>query len=82
VWALLICGAICVAAFIAARFAKPDRMSAEQVASEIEKFIEGRGATYDWDDFISVSLSDPFLDEIREKASATHELYPPPNGKG
>jgi hypothetical protein len=48
-----------------------------EVASYIENFLEGTGASWDWDDFISVRLSDPFLEEIRLLCAGLPELYPP-----
>ena len=57
-------------------------MSGDEVASAIDDFLGDRGGPYAWDEFISTPLSDPFLEEIRITAAATHERFPPPDGRG
>jgi hypothetical protein len=44
-----------------------DRTPAE-VADYIRDFIEGTGGDWDWDDFTSVTIKDPVLDSIRDRA--------------
>ncbi len=39
----------------------------EEVAQYIENFIDGRGGEWDWDDFTSVAIKDPYLDRIRRQ---------------
>ena len=82
VWILVAVGALLIGLAVAARTARPDVMTGEEVATEIEKFLARQGGRYDWDDFICVPLADAFLDQIRETASATHRDYPPLDGNG
>lgn len=42
--------------------------SPEEVAEFIRDFLEDLGGAWDWDDFISVTIKDPRLDEIRAEA--------------
>jgi hypothetical protein len=42
--------------------------SATEVASYLRNFIEGSGGEWDWDDFESVPIADPELNEIRREA--------------
>lgn len=44
--------------------------SALEVATYLRNFIEGRGGSWDWDDFISVPIGDPQLEDIRFRAAA------------
>ncbi len=37
----------------------------EEVAQCIEAFLEGRDGEWDWDDFTSVKIKDPYLDRVR-----------------
>lgn len=46
-------------------FKRPKKTSATQVALYLYEFIEGFGADWDWDDFISVPIADPQLESIR-----------------
>ena len=50
-------------------FERPVQLSAEEVATYIRDFIDGKGAGYDWDDFISIPIKDPRLEDIRQRAS-------------
>lgn len=40
------------------------------VAKFLRNFIAGTGGEWDWDDFTSVPISDPALDDIRREADA------------
>ena len=51
-------------------------MSKEEAAVEIEKFLEGKGGDWDWDDFITISQKDPYLDRVRIKCSSVFYDYP------
>ena len=53
------------------------KMSREQVLLEIEKFLSDRGGAYDWDDFTSIEIDDPRLDELRKFCADLPNLYPP-----
>ena len=52
-------------------------VTADQVAATIENFVEGRGAAWDWDDFLSLRIADPRLEAIRERCSGLPEEFPP-----
>ena len=58
-------------------------MSAElsigEVIWEIEKFLNGTGGAYDWDDFCTFPIPDHKLDEIRIECAELPEKYPPEN---
>ena len=53
---------------------KAERTSSE-VARYIQDFIDQAGGDWDWDDFTSIAISDPRLDEIRLRCSATHDEF-------
>ena len=40
----------------------------KEVAGYIEDFIEGWGGEWDWDDFTSIPIANPWLDAIRRDA--------------
>ena len=46
----------------------PAELSASDVARYLDNFLCDRGQPFDWDDFISIDLSDPTLDAIRQEA--------------
>jgi len=41
----------------------------EEVADIIEKFLDGSGGEWDWDDFTSITIKDAYLDGIRCKCA-------------
>jgi len=43
--------------------AKPD-----YVIDYLERFIAGEEGSWDWDDFSSIPLTDPILEDIRQRA--------------
>jgi hypothetical protein len=45
------------------------KLSATEVATYLRDFIEGRGEDWDWDDFRSVAIADPRLEDIRHRAA-------------
>lgn len=51
-------------------------MTREAVATTIENFLNGVGGPWDWDDFISFPITDPRLDEIRERCNALSAEFP------
>lgn len=63
---------ISLCAFIALllRFRRKRRVTSEYVTRALEDFLSNQGGPYDWDDFLSLSLSDPQLDEIRRRCAA------------
>ncbi|HEX8170569.1 MAG TPA: hypothetical protein VF824_08515 [Thermoanaerobaculia bacterium] len=52
-------------------------MRPQEVADLIERFVSGQSERNEWDDFISVALDDPALDQIRIAAGTIPERYPP-----
>ena len=51
-------------------FEKPFNRSADEVAQYLRDFLNGTGGDWDWDDFISIPIADPRLEDIRERAAA------------
>ena len=49
----------------------------EEVANIIEGFVNGTGDQWAWDDFISIRLSDPGLEAVRQKCVAIRDEFPP-----
>ena len=43
-------------------------LTAVDILSYLENFIQGRGDDWDWDDFTSIPITDPSLDAIRQEA--------------
>jgi hypothetical protein len=43
-------------------------LTADDVVGYLEDFRQGRGGDWDWDDFTSISITDPALEAIREEA--------------
>jgi hypothetical protein len=54
----------------------------EYVIEEIEKFLNGTGGAYDWDDFTSIPIRDPHLNSIRIECAELRESYPPTSDDG
>src|SRR5471030_937266 len=55
------------AAAIAGLWAKPEQRTPQEVASLIAGFLDGTDE-WAWDDFESVQIADPFLEDIRRRA--------------
>jgi hypothetical protein len=49
----------------------------QEVGDIIERFINGTGGEWDWDDFCSHRIADPDLDLIRGKCSGLGSTHPP-----
>ncbi len=47
----------------------PADLTPADVALYFDDFLNDRGNPFDWDDFTSITLADPALDEIREEAT-------------
>ncbi len=45
-------------------------LTAADVESYLEDFVEGRGADFDWDDFTTIPITDPALNAVRERAAS------------
>jgi hypothetical protein len=59
-----------LAALVSSIFGLKAKLSASEVATYLRDFIEGGGGAWDWDDFTSVPIGDPRLEEIRRRAAA------------
>jgi hypothetical protein len=57
------------AALIAGLISRPTQRTAAEVAKYLRDFIEGTGGETDWDDFESVPIADPGLEQIRRDAA-------------
>ena len=53
------------------------KLSKDEVADAIQDFLDGKGGAYDWDDFISIPISDQQLDEIRKICAGLPKTFPP-----
>jgi hypothetical protein len=52
-------------------------ITAEEVATTIENFLNGLGGRWDWDDFISFPIADPRLDQVRARCNTLSTEFPP-----
>ena len=55
-------------------FERPIQRTPDETAAYLRDFIEGTGEEWDWDDFVSISIADPQLESIRNRAS----MFPDP----
>ena len=44
-------------------------LTPEDVVSYVQDFLNGGGGEWDWDDFTSIRITDPMLDDIRAEAA-------------
>ena len=51
-------------------------MGPDDVANIIERFIEGKGTEWEWDDFISIRIHDSELDKIRTRCLQLDKEFP------
>ena len=51
-------------------------LSRTEIADTIDAFVGGTGDNWDWDDFVSVPLNDPELDEVRKEAASIPDRFP------
>jgi len=49
------------------------RHTKAEVADIIERFLDGGSGRWDWDDFLSIPIGDPELDEVRQRCDATRD---------
>ena len=68
-----------MAGLLSAVFGLREKRSAAEVATYLRNFVDGGGGEWDWDDFISVPIADPYLDDVRKRAQAV-ELPPTDEG--
>lgn len=59
-----------LAGLVSSVFGLKEKLSPAEVAASLRDFIEGGGEAWDWDDFTSVPIANPLLDDIRRKAAA------------
>jgi hypothetical protein len=52
------------------------RNDREEVAQTIERFINGAGDPWEWDDFISVGWSDLLIEEVRKECAELSKTFP------
>lgn len=52
-------------AFLLAVLGRRRQPSCHEIADTIERFLDGRGDPWEWDDFVSIPLRDPYLERIR-----------------
>lgn len=48
-----------------------------QITSLVRRFIQGNVQPYEWDDFVSIPLKDPELEQIRIACVNLPKDYPP-----
>ena len=73
--ALLVIAAIPVAAVVAMLagvFGLKEKRTGAEVATYLRGFVDRGGGEWDWDDFTSVPISDPRLEDIRKRAAAVN----------
>jgi hypothetical protein len=67
-------------ALAAAFYSRKGRVSDEEVLATIARFVSNTPAhPHEWDDFISVPISDKRLDRIRQTCASLPERYPSPS---
>ena len=59
---------------------KKIKLTKTEVVNIINSFINGTTGEYDWDDFISIPIEDPSLNEIRIYCANLRDVYPPTAG--
>ncbi len=50
--------------------------SGAEIARLIDSFLDGSCGEWDWDDFISIGLKSPALEQIRRECAAMPDKYP------
>jgi len=45
------------------------RLSRQDVVQIIDHFLSGKGGPYDWDDFLTLPISDSSLDQVRQRCA-------------
>jgi hypothetical protein len=50
--------------------------SRAEVADIIEQFLDGTGGKWDWDDFCSFGIADPYLDSLRIQCCELQSTLP------
>jgi hypothetical protein len=53
-------------------------MNRLEVARTLERFVEGRGGAWEWDDFLATAFpNDSYLSEIQARMSVLNIEFPP-----
>ncbi|UIJ44828.1 hypothetical protein LZK98_17495 [Sphingomonas cannabina] len=50
-------------------FERPVKRTPDEVARYLRDFLNGTGGPWDWDDFISIPIADPRLEDLRRRAA-------------
>ncbi|MDF2602938.1 hypothetical protein [Sphingomonas sp.] len=58
-----------VAKLLIMPFERPMKRSPQEVAQYLRGFLNETGGDWDWDDFISIAIADPILEDIRARAA-------------
>ncbi len=58
------------------------KRSREEVAKYVDDFVSGRGGSWDWDDFTSVPIEDPALEEVRQRCLRVAQDFPAESDRG
>lgn len=66
---VVIVPAVIIAKIVSMPFERPFNRSAEEVARYLRDFLNGTGGDWDWDDFISIPITDARLEAIRDRAA-------------
>jgi hypothetical protein len=70
-------GVVALPLLMALLQSKPHNLSKEDVADEIEAFLNGTCGDYAWSDFCTFTVADPELDKIRARCAQLDEEFPP-----
>jgi hypothetical protein len=68
--AILVIPIAAIAGLLSWLFGLRSKLSAAEVASYLREFTDGSGGEWDWDDFTSVPIANPKLEDIRLRAGA------------
>lgn len=68
---------LAVILLVARRRSRGAKITVSEVRDYLEQFLSGEGSPYDWDDFLSIRLSDPYLESIKRRAHRLEGDYPP-----
>lgn len=63
-----------ILAILALPFGRSIDRTPDEVVRYLRDFIEGTGQDWDWDDFVSIQIEDPRLEDIRRRASAYPDI--------
>ena len=58
-------------------FGQLRKKTAREVRDVLVRFLDGTAKPWEFDDFVSVSIGDPRLDEMRERCDGLRREFPP-----